>query len=95
MAFAADFLLGLLHLEIVKERLEREYNLSLLATAPSVVYKIALTDGSEVLVQNPNHWPSPQRIDRVMEPYVKAVIMVPNDYVGSVMELCQENEASL
>jgi len=82
--------LGLLHLEIVKERLEREYNLSLLATAPSVVYKIALTDGSEVLVQNPNHWPSPQRIDRVMEPYVKAVIMVPNDYVGSVMELCQE-----
>jgi GTP-binding protein LepA len=49
-----------------------------------------LTDGSEVLVQNPNHWPSPQRIDRVMEPYVKAVIMVPNDYVGSVMELCQE-----
>ncbi len=82
--------LGLLHLEIVKERLEREYNLSLLATAPSVIYKIALTDGSEVLVQNPNHWPSPQRIDGVMEPYVKAVIMVPNDYVGSVMELCQE-----
>jgi len=82
--------LGLLHLEIIKERLEREYDLSLLATAPSVIYKIVLTDGSEVWVQNPNHWPPVQRVERVMEPYVKAVIMVPNDYVGSVMELCQE-----
>ena len=82
--------LGLLHLEIIKERLEREYNLSLLATAPSVIYKIILTDDSEVLVQNPNHWPAPQKIDRVLEPFVKAVIMVPNDYVGTVMELCQE-----
>lgn len=82
--------LGLLHLEIVKERLEREYDLSLLATAPSVIYKILLTDGSEIYVQNPNYWPETQKIEEVMEPYVKASIMVPNDYVGTVMELCQE-----
>lgn len=86
--------LGLLHLEIIKERLEREYDLSLLATAPSVVYKIQLTDGSEVFVQNPKHWPQPQKIDVVMEPYVKASIMVPNEYVGAVMELCQEKRGN-
>lgn len=82
--------LGLLHLEIIKERLEREYDLSLLATAPSVVYKVALTDGSVVEVQNPKYWPVPQKIDRIMEPFVKASIMVPSDYIGAVMELCQE-----
>lgn len=82
--------LGLLHLEIIKERLEREYDLSLLATAPSVVYKVALTDGSVVEVQNPKYWPMPQKIDRIMEPFVKASIMVPSDYIGAVMELCQE-----
>lgn len=82
--------LGLLHLEIIKERLEREYDLSLLATAPSVVYKVQLTDGSEVEVQNPKHWPMPQKIDKVLEPFVKASIMVPSDYIGAVMELCQE-----
>mgnify|MGYP001113636118 CR=1 FL=1 len=82
--------LGLLHLEIVRERLEREYDLSLLATAPSVVYKILLTDGSELVLQNPTHWPPVQRIEQVLEPYVKASIMVPNEYVGSIMELCQE-----
>ncbi len=82
--------LGLLHLEIVKERLEREYDLDLLATAPSVIYKIILTDAEEVYVQNPNDWPENQRIEQVLEPFVKASIMVPNDYVGSVMELCQE-----
>ncbi|MDD2510503.1 MAG: translation elongation factor 4 [Syntrophomonas sp.] len=86
--------LGLLHLEIVKERLEREYDLSLLATAPSVIYRVLLTDGSEVLVQNPTHWPPPQRIDRVMEPFVKAAIMVPNEFVGTIMELCQEKRGS-
>ena len=78
--------LGLLHLEIIKERLEREYDLSLLATAPSVIYKIILTDGSEVWVQNPNHWPPAQRVERVMEPYVKAAIMEHNDYFASLME---------
>ena len=82
--------LGLLHLEIVRERLEREYDLSLLATAPSVVYKFRLTDGSEMYISNPTRWPAPQKIDQIMEPYVKASIMVPHDYVGGIMELCQE-----
>ncbi len=86
--------LGLLHLEIIRERLEREYDLNLLATAPSVVYKIILTDGSELLVQNPTHWPPAQKTDRIMEPYVKASIMVPHDYVGSIMELCQEKRGN-
>lgn len=82
--------LGLLHLEIIKERLEREYDLNILATAPSVVYKIILTDGEEIYVSNPTRWPVPQKIDQVMEPYVKASIMVPNEYVGAVMELSQD-----
>lgn len=82
--------LGLLHLEIVRERLEREYDLSLLATAPSVVYRVGLTDGSVLELQNPKLWPPPQRIDAVQEPYVKAAMMVPHDYVGTIMELCQE-----
>lgn len=86
--------LGLLHLEIVRERLEREYDLSLLATAPSVVYKILLTDGSEIYVQNPTHWPPAQKTERIMEPYVKASIMAPNEYVGAIMELCQEKRGS-
>jgi GTP-binding protein LepA len=86
--------LGLLHLEIIKERLEREDILSLLATAPSVVYKIMLTDGSEEFVQNPTRWPAQQRIDKVLEPYVKASVMVPNEYVGPVMELCQDKRGS-
>jgi GTP-binding protein LepA len=86
--------LGLLHLEIVKERLEREYDLSLLVTAPSVVYKIVLTDGTDLSLKNPTHWPEPQKIDRVLEPFVKASIMVPNEYIGPVMELCQEKRGS-
>lgn len=86
--------LGLLHMEIIRERLEREYDMNLLATAPSVIYKIILTDGSEEYVQNPSHWASPQRIDYVMEPFVKASIMVPNEYVGTVMELCQEKRGN-
>ena len=86
--------LGLLHLEIIRERLEREYDLSLLATAPSVVYKILLTDGSELFVQNPTHWPAAQKTEQVMEPYVKASIMAPNEYVGAIMELCQEKRGS-
>jgi len=86
--------LGLLHLEIIRERLEREYDLSLLATAPSVVYKILLTDGSELYVQNPTHWPPAQKTEQIMEPYVKASIMTPNEYVGAIMELCQEKRGS-
>lgn len=86
--------LGLLHLEIIRERLEREYDLSLLATAPSVVYKIVLTDGSEIMVQNPAHWPPAQKTERILEPYVKASIMVPNEYVGTIMELCQDKRGN-
>ncbi|HZK43847.1 MAG TPA: translation elongation factor 4 [Syntrophomonadaceae bacterium] len=86
--------LGLLHLEIVKERLEREYDLDLLATSPSVVYKIHLTDGSDMYVQNPNHWPDVQNIEKITEPYVDASIMVPDDYIGAVMELCQEKRGN-
>ncbi|MDO4539642.1 MAG: translation elongation factor 4 [Syntrophomonadaceae bacterium] len=82
--------LGLLHMEIVRERLEREYDLNLLATAPSVIYRILLTDGSVVMVQNPSRWPEPQRIEKIMEPYVKATIMLPSEFIGAIMELCQE-----
>ncbi|KJE26260.1 elongation factor 4 [Geobacillus kaustophilus] len=81
--------LGLLHMEIIQERLEREFHIDLITTAPSVVYKVHLTDGTEVDVDNPTNMPDPQKIDRIEEPYVKATIMVPNDYVGPVMELCQ------
>ncbi|ANB59031.1 elongation factor 4 [Anoxybacillus sp. B7M1] len=81
--------LGLLHMEIIQERIEREFNIDLITTAPSVVYKVYLTDGEEVQVDNPSNMPDPQKIDRVEEPYVKATVMVPNDFVGAVMELCQ------
>ncbi|AGT32847.1 GTP-binding protein LepA [Geobacillus genomosp. 3] len=81
--------LGLLHMEIVQERIEREFHIDLITTAPSVVYKVYLTDGTEIAVDNPTNMPDPQKIDRIEEPYVKATIMVPNDYVGPVMELCQ------
>ncbi len=82
--------LGLLHSEIVQERLEREFNLDLVATAPSVVYKILLRNGAEVMIDNPARWPSAGDIDRVFEPYVKAVIIMPAEYVGSIMDLCTE-----
>ena len=81
--------LGLLHMEIIQERIEREFNIDLITTAPSVIYKVNLTDGSTMSVDNPSMMPSAQKVDFVEEPYVKASIMVPNDYVGSVMELCQ------
>ncbi|MBA2878911.1 translation elongation factor 4 [Anoxybacillus ayderensis] len=82
--------LGLLHMEIIQERLEREFNIDIIATAPSVIYKVYLTDGTELAVDNPSNMPDPQKIDRVEEPYVRATIMVPNDFVGPVMELCQK-----
>ncbi|PEE36512.1 elongation factor 4 [Bacillus cereus] len=81
--------LGLLHMEIIQERIEREFKIDLITTAPSVIYKVYLTNGEDVIVDNPSNMPDPQSIDRVEEPFVKASIMVPNDYVGAVMEICQ------
>ncbi|MFQ7292042.1 MAG: translation elongation factor 4 [Monoglobales bacterium] len=82
--------LGLLHMEIIQERLEREYNLDLVTTAPSVIYKVFKTDGEMVWCDNPTNLPDPAEIEHMEEPMVKATIMVPKDYVGNVMELCQE-----
>ena len=82
--------LGLLHMEIIQERLEREYNLDLVTTAPSVIYKVYKTNGEMVWVDNPTNLPDGSEIDYMEEPMVKATIMVPKDYVGNVMELCQE-----
>ena len=81
--------LGLLHMDVIQERLEREFNLELITTAPSVIYHVNKTDGTQVIVDNPADFPAPVTIDSVEEPYVKAQIMVPNDYVGAVMELSQ------
>ena len=86
--------LGLLHMEIIQERLEREYNLDLVTTAPSVEYKVIKTDGEELLIDNPTNLPSPSEIDYMMEPIVKASIMTPKEYVGSIMELCQERRGT-
>lgn len=81
--------LGMLHMEIIQERIEREFKIDLITTAPSVIYDVYMTDGEKVVVDNPSNMPDPQKIERVEEPYVKATMMVPNDYVGAVMELCQ------
>jgi GTP-binding protein LepA len=81
--------LGLLHMEIIQERIEREFKIDLITTAPSVIYHVHMTDGTEIKVDNPSNLPDPQKIDRVEEPYVKATMMAPNDYVGAIMELCQ------
>jgi len=82
--------LGLLHMDVVQERLEREYNLTLIATAPSVVYHVYLTDGTMVIIDNPALLPDVQRIEHMEEPYVKATIMVPKEYIGAVMEIAQK-----
>ncbi len=81
--------LGLLHMEIIQERLEREHNLELIATAPSVIYDVYLTNGDKVIVDNPSKMPDPQVIDRIEEPYIRATVMTPADYVGGIMDLCQ------
>ena len=82
--------LGLLHLEIIQERLEREFNLDLIATAPSVVYKITQTNGTEIELHNPADMPDPVKIEEIAEPWIRATILTPDDYLGSVLKLCQE-----
>lgn len=86
--------LGLLHMEIIQERIEREFKIDLITTAPSVIYHVALTDGEELRIDNPSDMPEQQKIAKVEEPYVKATMMVPNDYVGAVMELCQNKRGN-
>lgn len=81
--------LGLLHMEIIQERIEREFNIPLITTAPNVVYKVTLTNGQTLLIDNPSLMPERQKIEQIEEPYVKATILVPTNYVGAVMELCQ------
>ena len=82
--------LGLLHLEIIQERLEREYNLDLVTTAPSVIYKVYLTDGTHFDLSNPSDLPDPSTIVKMEEPIVKAEIILPTEYIGTIMELCQQ-----
>src|SRR5271168_5086152 len=82
--------LGLLHLEIVQERLSREFNLDLIATAPSVIYKITLTNGEVMELHNPADMPDPVKIDSIAEPWIRATILTPDDYLGSVLKLCQD-----
>ena len=86
--------LGLLHMEIIEERLEREYNLDLVTTAPSVVYRITKTDGETMLIDNPTNYPDPATISLAEEPVVKATILSPSDYVGTIMDLCQERRGT-
>src|SRR5690625_4389097 len=87
--FRSGFL-GLLHMEIIQERIEREFNIDLITTAPSVIYEVKQTDGKMLEVDNPSFMPDTQVIEEIREPFVKAMVMVPNDYVGTVMELCQK-----
>lgn len=87
--------LGLLHMEIIVERLEREFGLGVITTSPSVIYKVVKTDGSVEMVQNPSNLPDPMEIDHVEEPMVNADIMVPKEYVGSIMEICQDRRGRL
>ena len=87
--------LGLLHMEIIVERLEREFDLAVVTTSPSVIYKVVLVDGTEMMVQNPSNLPDPTLIDHIEEPMVKADIMVPKEYVGNIMELCQDRRGSM
>lgn len=82
--------LGLLHMEIIQERLEREYNLDLITTAPNVIYRITKTDGTVIMVDNPLNYPDPAEIELAEEPFVKASLIAPQEYVGNIMELCQE-----
>lgn len=86
--------LGLLHMDVIQERLEREFNIDLIMTAPSVIYRVIKTNGEEVIVDNPSALPDATEIEKILEPYVKATIMVPNDYVGAVMDLGQRKRGT-
>jgi len=86
--------LGLLHMDVIQERLEREFNINLIMTAPSVIYRVIKTNGEEVIVDNPSALPDATEIEKILEPYVKATIMVPNDYVGAVMDLGQRKRGT-
>ncbi len=85
--------LGLLHLDVIQERLQREFGISLILSAPSVLYRVTLDDGEEVEVDNPVYWPDPARIRAVAEPFIRATIMVPTTYMSGVMDLCRERRA--
>ncbi|GIW26391.1 translation elongation factor 4 [Meiothermus sp.] len=87
--------LGLLHAEIVQERLEREFNLDLISTAPSVIYRVKLTDGAEIEIHNPSELPSPDKLEAIYEPYVRLTVYTPEEYVGSIMQLLQEKRGKM
>lgn len=87
--------LGLLHMEIIVERLEREFDLAVVTTSPSVLYKVVKSDGTEIFIQNPSDLPDPSEISHIEEPIVKADIMIPKDYVGSIMDLCQNRRGTM
>ncbi|MCI2061447.1 MAG: translation elongation factor 4 [Eubacteriaceae bacterium] len=87
--------LGLLHMEIIVERLEREFDLEVITTSPSVIYRVIRTDGTEMMIENPSNLPEATEIDHIEEPIVKADIMIPNEYVGNIMELCQNRRGKL
>ena len=86
--------LGLLHMDVIQERLEREFGLDLIMTAPSVIYEVVKTDGETIIVDNPSMMPDNTEVDKILEPYVKSTIMVPNDYVGAVMDLCERKRGN-
>ena len=86
--------LGLLHMEIIEERLEREFNLDLITTAPSVVYEVTLSDGQEIIVDNPSNYPTSDQIREAREPIVKANIISPTEFVGGLMDLCQDRRGT-
>src|SRR3972149_10226429 len=88
-AFRCGFL-GLLHPEIIRERLEREFNIDLIATAPSVIYRVHLTDGTMVELHNPPDMPEPQKIAKIEEPWIEATIRVPDEHLGAVLKLCED-----
>ena len=91
--FRAGFL-GMLHMEIIQERLDREFDMDIITTVPNVEYVVETTDGKQVIVDNPTDMPPPGRIQRVLEPYIKAQIITPTDYIGQVMKLCQEKRGT-